>query len=208
MASTTALELEPGPAVFYGVRPSWKHLWEQAKREGRDWYYADNSVFDCVRERQFRVTRNAIQHTGLGKSDGKRFAALGISIKPMRGGSRVVIAAQSQEFMECVAEDPGWLERVSLSLSEQHGDVIVRTKQDKRPLLEDLKDAGLLVTWSSAAAVTAILEGVPVMCAPQCCVAYAGDRAAWAAVLADNQWTETEMHGGIAWRSLCERAGS
>jgi hypothetical protein len=33
---------------------------------GRDWYYIDNSYFDAVRERQFRVTKNAIQHTGQG----------------------------------------------------------------------------------------------------------------------------------------------
>jgi hypothetical protein len=195
--------LEPGAAMFYGVRPSVKHLWDQAKAEGRDWFYADNSLFDRVRERQFRVTKNAIQHTGLGESDGKRFAALGIEIKPMRSGEKVVLAAQSQEFMEVVAGDPGWLGRVSHNLREQYGErLIIRTKQEKRPLLEDLQNAGLLVTWSSAAAVTALLEGVRVMCAPQCCATYAGDRKNWAAVLSDNQWDLVEMRNGMAWRTL------
>lgn len=198
MAWTTAPELEPGPAAFYGVRPAWRHLWEQAKREGREWWYLDNAYFDVSRETSFRVARNAIQHTGLGESDGKRFAALGIKIKPMREGREVVIAAQSEEFMACVAGDPDWLER----MKRRFPDAIVRGKRETRRLLDDLKHAGLLVTWSSAAAVTALLEGVRVACAPECCATYANDRQKWAAVLADNQWTIEEMRDGTAWRTV------
>jgi hypothetical protein len=205
MANTTARALEPGAAAFYGVRAPWLHLWEQAKREGRDWYYLDNSYFDCARELQFRVTKNALQHTGRGVSDGKRFAALGIEIKPMReDGENVIVCPSSVEFMRAVAGDPGWLDRVTRNLRRQYksGCVIVRTKQEKRPLLVDLERARLLVTWASAAAVTALLQGVPVMCAPECCATYAQDRAPWAAVLADNQWTLAEIRNGTAWRTL------
>ncbi|MGP1675905.1 MAG: hypothetical protein ACTS6J_01950 [Burkholderiales bacterium] len=205
MASTTARELEPGPAAFYGVRPGWMHLWEQAKREGRDWYYLDNSYFDCARERQFRVTKNALQHTGRGESDGRRFASLGIKIKPMRtGGEDVIVCPSTPEFMQVVAGDPGWLDRVTRNLRRQYGAdrVIVRTKQDKRPLMDDLKNARLLVTWGSAAAVTALLEGVRVACAPECCATYADDRLRWASVLADHQWDLSEFANGTAWRAL------
>lgn len=205
IASVWSPRLEAGAAVFYGVRTGWRHLWAQAKEEGRDWYYIDNAYFDSTREVQFRITKNAIQHTGLGESDGKRFAALGVRVKPIRArGARVVVAAQSHEFMEIVAGDPDWLERVSRSVREQYGNenVIVRTKQEKRPLLEDLQVAQLLVTWSSAAAVTALLEGVRVACAPACCATNVIDREKWASVLADNQWTEDEIRGGMAWRAL------
>lgn len=210
MASTAARELEPGPAAFYGVRAPWLHLWEQAKREGRDWYWLDNSYFDCVRERQFRVTRNALQHTGLGASDGKRFAALGLPIKPMRAdGENIVICPASDEFMAVVAKDPAWLDRISKRCRAKYGAerVIVRRKQDKRPLLDDLAGCRLLVTWGSAAAVTALLEGVHVLCAPECCATHAGNRAKWAAVLADNQWSLDEFRDGTAWRALCVKAG-
>lgn len=207
VCTTIPARLEPGAAMFYGVRPAVAHLWMQAKAERRDWFYADNAYHDCARERQFRITKNAIQHTGQGESDGKRFDALGIEVKPMRtdGGAHAVIAAQSPEFMDVVAGDPGWLQRVSTNLRERYGDarVIVRTKREKRPLLADLKHAGLLVTWSSAAAVTALLEGVPVCCAPECCATYAGqDRKRWASVLADQQWTPEEIGKGIAWKTL------
>lgn len=191
--------------MFYGVRPAVAHLWRQAKEEGRDWYYADNSYFDVAREREFRITKNAIQHTGQGESDGRRFAALGLTLQPMKtDGACVVMCAQSAEFMDVVAGDPGWLQRVLGNLQERYGDprVIVRTKHEKRPLVEDLKRAGLLVTWSSAAAVTALLEGVKVMCAPECCATYCGDRVMWSKVLADNQWTIEEIARGDAWRVL------
>lgn len=212
MASTTARALEPGAAVFYGVRQPWMHLWEQAKREGRDVFWIDNSYFDCARERQFRVTKNALQHTGRGKSDGKRFRALGIEIKPMRtDGEDVIVCPSTPEFMQVVAGDPGWLDRVTRILRKRTkhgpGHVIVRTKQSRRPLLEDLRNARLLVTWGSAAAVTALLEGVRVACAPECCATYADDRQRWANVLADQQWSLEEMRKGIAWQMLCGTAG-
>jgi hypothetical protein len=197
-------ELGPGAAVFYGVRPSVKHLWEQAKRERRDWYYIDNAYFDPARETYFRVTKNAIQHTGTGESDGSRFAALGLDVKPMRDGVTVLVCPQSAEFMSAVAGDPGWRERVTRNLKRRYGErVIVREKGAARPLREDLAQAGLLVTWSSAAAVMALLDGVRVMCAPECAATFAGeDRRAWASVLADNEWTLEELAAGAAWRGI------
>lgn len=205
MASTTASKLLPGDAVFYGVRTGWAHLWEQAKREGRTWYYADNSFFDCVREKQFRVARNAVQHNGAGVSDGARFAALGIQIKPYaERGPLVVVCPPSDEFMQVVAGDPGWLRRTVEALRAKHGskNVVVRWKFDKRPLMADLEDAKLLVTWGSAAAVTATLEGIQVECSHQSCANSIGDRLQWARVLADNQWTLEEFRNGTAWRML------
>lgn len=194
MAWTTRRELLPGPAVFYGVRPAWKHLWEQAKREGRDWFFIDNAYFDCCRERYFRVTKNAIQHTGRGVSDGKRFSALGIPIRPMRAGRDYdLVCRQSDEFMRVVANDPHWCIRVITQLRAAGRYVVVRSKNEKRPLADDLRGACRLWTWSSAAAVTALLEGVPVTCSTQCCAHEVTDRAQWAAVLADNQFTLEEL---------------
>lgn len=196
-------ELAPGIAVFYGVRPAVAHLWEQARREGRDWIYIDNSLFDVCREGYFRCTKNAIQHTGAGKSDGRRFARLMLHVKPMRDdGEATLICVQSDEFMRVVAGEPDWLDRQLERWKGQR--VVVRRKQEKRPFLADLKYARRVVTWSSAAAVGALLEGVPAQCSPQC-AAYGvadQDRERWASVLADNQWTLEEMRRGDAWRAL------
>jgi hypothetical protein len=196
-------------SVFYGVRPKWKGLLEQAKHEGRTFWYADNSLFDCARERYFRIARNRLQPTGLGDSDGRRFDALGIDIKPMRDGENVILALQSDEFMACVAEAPYWSRNMTAKLQARHGKrLIVRNKGNRKPITEDLKNAGLLVTWSSASAVTALLEGVPVVCSPECCATYAGeDRRKWANVLADQQWTLDELRDGRLVREWAAQHG-
>lgn len=200
MAWTTARELLPGAAVFYGVRAGWAHLWEQAKREGRDWYYADNAFTDCVRERYFRIAKNRIQHDGRGESDGKRFAALALTVKPWRGGGDyVLVCAQSDEFMRVVAADPDWLKRTTAELRMPF---VVRHKRTARAFAADLARARCVVTWSSAAAVQALLEGVPVVCSDQCAAYRVGDRQKWVSVLADQQWDLSEIARGLAWQTL------
>lgn len=197
--------LKDGEAFFYGVRPMHAHLWAQCRTEGRTWWYADNSYFDASRERCFRVTRSAIQHDGSGESDGWRFGAQGLHVKPFRiAGSTVIACAQSEEFMRTVADDPDWLPREVEAQRAAGHQVLVRHKGERRPLVEDLARARLLLTWSSAAAVEALLAGIPVKCAPQCC-AYGiamDDRERWAGVLSDNQWSIPELASGAAWKAL------
>lgn len=196
MAWTTASELIPGTIpVFYGVRPAWQRLWEQAKAERRDWIYVDNAYFDSSRDKEYRVTLNAIQHGGKGLSDGKRFEGLGLLIKPPKVGGGIVLAcAQSAEFMAVVAKDPDWLPRMVTDARRRGERVLIRHKGEARPLWQDLERAKRLITWSSAAAVEAVLQGVAVECAPQCCAYRVGeDVRLWASVLADNQWTLGEL---------------
>lgn len=216
-------QLAPGPAMFYGVRSAWEHLWREALEQRRDWYYADNAYFDVARERYFRVTRNALQHSGAGHSDGRRLAALGIRPRPWRqGGRHILLCTQSAEFMATVARSPDWLSDTRDAL-RRYTDrpVIVRTKSDPEPLREALKDCWAVVTWSSAAAVEALMAGVPVCCSPASAAwrfssqlaaiespGTPDGREAWAAVLADNQWTLDEIRSGLAWRNLSTRAGS
>ena len=89
-------KLLPGPAAFYGVTPATKHLLEQAKLEGRDWYYLDNAYFHECRGTYYRVTKDRLQHDGTGQSDGKRFESLNLEVLPWRKpGAHVCIAAQS-----------------------------------------------------------------------------------------------------------------
>lgn len=202
VCATTPHALLDGDAFFYGVRPFNAHLWAQCREKGRTFFYCDNAYFDSTRERYFRVTRNAIQHTGRGRSDGQRFAALNIPVKPMRRlGSVVVAAAQSAEFMATVG-DPDWLPRRVSEFRAAGHQVLIRHKGEARPLKQDLERARLLVTWSSAAAVTALLEGVPVECSAQCCAHDVAERKTWAGVLADQQWTLREMERGICWKAL------
>lgn len=226
-------ELFPGAAFFYGVDESNVHLWRQVRRERREFFYCDNSYFDATRQNYFRVTKNRVQHEGVGNSDGRRFAALGIEVRDSQQNDDgpIVFCPQSDWFMRVIAEYPGaerpnaWLldaQREFLRVAPTHSELIRHWQPDKaklaRSLPDDLFGAWALVTYSSAAAVTALLAGIPVYCSDECaamplasvviddkphlCRYTVETRQRWASVLADNQWTLDEMRDGIAWATL------
>jgi hypothetical protein len=208
-------------SVFYGVNETNCEAWHRA--DGDRWYI-DNAYFDTTRQTYFRITKNATQHSGLGKSDGMRFRSLGIPINPWRKGSHIVVVQQSESFMRHVAKYySDYVADAIVKLSDlTDRSILVRLwnrnkHQAGESLLDDLRGAHALVTHSSAAAVTALLEGVPVA-VDRTSAAYpmAGsiddieslprlDRENWAGVLADNQWTLDEMRNGTAWLMLNEQ---
>lgn len=221
--ATGSPRLLSGPAFFYGVDSSNEHLWLEARADpGRVWYYADNSFFDSARGKYFRVSKNRLQHCGYGTSDGERFRALGIEMKPWReAGDHVVVCPQSDHFMRTIVGFRGdWTREIvgALKTLTSRPVVVREWQRDKgkaaKTLPADLDGAHALITWSSAAAVTAVLAGVPVVVGGDCAAApMAGqmfkldqlprkDRENWAGVLADQQWTLDEFARGDAWRAL------
>lgn len=210
-----------GPAMFYGVNDTNIGVWRECRRAGQEFYFCDNGYFDTGRGSYFRVTRNALQHHGLGRSDGKRFASLGVQIEPWRSGEHVVVCLQSDTFMRIHAHRSSDA-IVAAVRSRTKRLVRVRKWSANKPLLGDslrkeLAGAHCLVTWSSASAVQAILSGVPAICLGASAASpMAGSslgeletpprpdgREMWAGVLADNQWTLTEIREGLACRATC-----
>jgi hypothetical protein len=205
--------------VFYGVDASNVKEWDRVRKAGATWYYIDNSYFDRARGDYFRVTRNAVQHSGAGDSDGKRFDALHVEIKPWRrGGEYALFCPQSDSFMTHVAKHKGdWLAEHLEFHARLFPEIPARVRawnRDKRvavaTLEDDLERAAMLVTYSSAAAVTAVLGGVGVHAHPTSpahmrsaeALTSNADRRQWAGVLADNQFTINEMKEGKAWAAL------
>lgn len=205
-------------SVFYGVDDSNMDAWLSSKE---NFWYIDNSYTDPQRGTHFRVTHNALQHSGRGISDGSRFRALGIEIKPWRrSGTHIVLCPQSQSFMRLVGYYGDWTADTVVFLNKvSERPIRIRLwSPDKVKMAETLQDdlrcAYCLVTHSSAAAVTAVLAGVPAICTGTCAASpMAGtladvddlpmrDRERWAGVLADNQWALDEMRNGTAWRML------
>lgn len=223
-----ATRLMEGPAFFYGIDESNQRIWDEVRKNAaQEFYYCDNSYFDDSRQQYFRITKNRLQHSGQGTSNGKRFDALDIKIKPMReAGEHIVVCPQSDTFMKNIVgyrgnwtqdamEDLKRLTKRPLRLRLWSGD----KARLAATLGEDLLGAHALITWSSAAAISAILAGVPAICSNQCAAAPVAEpsidnieapmfyspldvRRQWAGVLADNQWTLDEMRRGVAWEAL------
>jgi hypothetical protein len=189
--------------VFYGVNESNLDAYRAAVRSGLDVYCVDNSAFDCVRGVQFRVTKNRYHHDGRGETDGRRFAALGLTVaEPRAGGLWRLLVEQSPSYMACVAKDPNWL-------TKNAGDMAVLLRpwnRDKKAAAAGLSFDGvrLTITHSSAAAVESLLAGVPVLVSPMspCYGVATEDRLRLFGVLADNQYDLAEMCSGFAWSRL------
>lgn len=211
--------------VFYGVDSTNINDWRGCCARGETWWYVDNSYFDKTRGSYFRITKGALQHSGEGQSNGQRFKSLALEIRPWREyGEHIVICPQSESFMRDIA---GWkndwqAEAIRVMLISTHRGLKIRPwERDKAKaaatLQGDLVNAWALVTYSSAAAVTALLEGVPVACNAGACHSmgvqaldiedplYPPDRERFFGVLADNQWTLSEIKDGTAWKWLNER---
>lgn len=202
--------------VFYGVTEGNLDAWRKVTERGLPYWYIDNSYFDKVRGVQFRVTKNALQHSGISfDTTGERFAALGVEVQPERTVTsvvpRVLAVHQSDQFMNLIVRNPHWMSH-TLALMPEFGMAQHRRwASDKVKLSQTLQQAfaevDLVVTHSSAAAVGAVLAGLQVVVSHMS-AAYAiytkaeWDRRQWAGVLADNQFTLDEMKDGTAWHML------
>lgn len=210
LASTDADVLLPGDCAFYGVRPGWSRLWLQAKSEGRNIYYLDNSFFDADRESKFRVAKNCIQQTVFPEPVGIAEVARWRS-----DGEHVVVCPQSTEFMRTVCDwHNDWVTTVTTALRKRTTrELRVRRKGDRRSLQDDLKGAWACVVHTSAAAVEALLAGVPVFCTGDCAALACGTkdlgliespvlpegRERLIAQLRMAQWSLEQMARGEAW---------
>lgn len=173
------------------------------------------------------------RHELMRPSTGERFRKLGIVIKPWRDNpaGKIIVCPQSDSFMKSTLGRPGnWTLDTQLKLRGWgYGPErwLVRPWERNKTLAyqtlhEQLRGAALVVTWSSASAITALLEGVPAISESGAAHALTGglsaqhvlnprrpsieERTRFCAVLADNQFTLDEFRDGTAWRWL-ERNG-
>lgn len=218
-------DLKENAAVFYGVNETNIEHWREVRRFRRPYYSIDNSYFDQTRgfkepHAQFRITKGAFQvKANELKSDGSRFAALGIKLQPWRhptATSHTLVCQQSDAFMRDIAQYPGDWSKDTLQSMAHASPVMFRAwGRDKlkatSSLPHDLENAHLLVTHSSAAAVTALIHGVPVRVSSMSALWGCpfdttddadGGRFAALGVLADNQWSLDEIRQGKAWACL------
>lgn len=204
----------PGAAwAGFGSPKTWTSL-QAIRRAGGTWYFGDHGYFG--RGEYYRITKNAFQHDGRGEPD---YSRLRLKPKPWRtSGSHVVVCPPD----DAIAELRGfnvetWLRNVRKRLKQNTDrEIIIRDRHAQTSLLKDFADAWALVTWASNAAVEALMEGVPVFCTDDCAAQvmglsdpvnieyprYPDNREEWAAVLAANQFTMSEIAAGVAWSKL------
>lgn len=104
------------------------------------------------------------QHNGAGQwriGGNERWDSLGVMLEPWRsGGKERIILGQRGIGSSEVRSPHQWAERTRARIG---GRIRAHPGKDEiKPLEEDLRDAACVVTWGSAAALRALLMGVPV----------------------------------------------
>ena len=208
-------DFEPGtPWAGFGSPQSWDGFVKTIKAR-ETFYYGDHAYFG--RGKFYRVTKNAMQHTGIGSPDFDRLKPFYEAAKPWKKDGRVIVVCpQSDGFHHRMGyQGDEWLQNVLRKLAMfSDRPVIVHGKRDKLPLAHYLTKAHALVCHTSNSAVEALMAGVPVFCTGDCPASHMGlsdpvnverpyfpeCRMEFAAPLAANQWTLDEIRNGDCWR--------
>lgn len=209
----------PGPMAIWGSPKRWELL-QRAIRLGVEWFYMDHAYFG--RGRYFRITRNAYQHDGTGNASPERFAEFNRPVQPWRtDGRHVLICPNSATYFGLFGMNVHiWVKEVCDVIGAHcRRPVRIRWKGDPQPIEHDLKDCWAVVSFSSAAALDALIAGVPVFVLAGFASAYRfglpdlshieqpvypDGREQFLWNLADNQWTLDEIREGVAWEALRE----
>lgn len=224
-------KLNTAPAVFRGVTKR-KHM-EACRDAGRDFYYIDTGYIGNGRKKTYhRITRNDMQNLGpVVHRPRDRLAITGVGPRKFRPGRNILLAPPSQKLLMCYNIDLDiWLEDTIAKLRlYTDREIIVRNKQSRsvRQSTDTMemaleRDVHCLVTFSSIAAVEAILCGKPaITLGPSIAntitsrdlkdiekpyIPSLDEVEEWLAHVAYCQFTEAEMRDGTAWRILNENS--
>lgn len=123
----------------------------------------NNPLGNDLHGRSYSLARRHVAITGgeIVEGDADRWDSWGINAQPWRtGGREVVVLGQRGIGHPNVRSPDGWAEKVARKVG---GRVRVHPGTGPAvPLADDLRHASAVVTWSSAAALQALLLGVPV----------------------------------------------
>ena len=136
-----------------------------------------------------------------------------------RDGKHIVVAHTLPDYWDVRGLPTDWSHRIAGQL-KRYTDrpIVVRDKESKKPLHEELAGAHALVTHGSIAAVEAVAMGYPVFVDPSSAAApvgltdlaqiespvYPEDRMPWLRSLCYSQFNEDELVDGTLWRLIGE----
>jgi hypothetical protein len=222
-AALDRLPVEITPVI--GCSPELTLLIAKWRQEGRQFVYWDRGmvrrVFATWLPRgenggYYRWTINAFQMKSIRDVPGDRWDAMRTDVLPWRkNGRHIVIAAPTRtycRFHRCESWIADTIDALARVTDRQ---LIIRDKESKRPLQDDLKDAHALVTHASIAAVESVILGTPVFVHPDSAAALVGqtdlkkienpvypDREPWLRSLSYSQFSESELVDGTLWKLL------
>ncbi len=208
-----------------GCSPELRYLIDQWIARKRQYIYWDRGyarrVFATWLPRgenggYYRWHRNSYQMQSIRERPDDRWNALKTEARPWaRNGKHIVIAAPTHTY-SAFHTLRDWTDNTIDALSRvTDRRLVIRGKETKRPLQNDLEGAHALVAHGSNAAVEAAILGCPVFVHPDSAAALVGltdlqqierpvypERQPWLNALAYSQFNEAELCDGTLWRLL------
>jgi hypothetical protein len=214
-----------------GCTPALRPYYEKWKATGRDFIYWDRGylrrVFATWLPRgsdmgiaggYYRWHLNSFQMQEVRDvpDDRWKFLKLDNSINPWnKSGSHIVVADTLPDYWNLFC-DENWCKRTVEELKQYTSrKIVIRDKESKRPLYEELKNAHCLVAHGSIAAVESVIMGCPVFVSGISAAKFMGqtdfskietpvypDRQKWLHALAYSQFNEKELVDGTLWKLL------
>lgn len=164
----------------------------------------------------YRWHINSYQMTKIRDVPDDRWVAMQTPMEPWhRGGGHIVIAAPTRTYSK-FHETQSWIADTIDALARvTDRQLVIRDKEQKRPLQADLAGAHALVTHGSNAAVEAVICGCPVFVHPDSAAALVGltdlkqieapvypERQPWLNSLCYSHFNERELVDGTLWKLM------
>jgi hypothetical protein len=209
-----------------GCHPPLKDMVEGWQARGRDFIVWDRGycrrIFSTWLPRAtsgtgfYRWTVNAYQMKAIRDVPDDRWRALHQPVSPWaKSGRHIVVCMPTQPYTALHGTER-WTDQTVEALNKlTDRPIVIRSKESKRPLADELAGAHALVTHGSNAANEAVVLGCPVFVDRSCAAALVGktdlreieapaypDRQPWLNSLAYSQYSEAELTDGTLWRLI------
>jgi hypothetical protein len=217
--------LPPDIIPIVGCSPELRETIARWRSAGRTFVYWDRGYWDRVfatwlprgaNGGMYRWHVNSFQLQALRDVPADRYEARKPPVKDwQRNGRHIVIAAPTRTYAKFHGTRDWIADTIDALARVTDRQLVIRDKESKRPLQDDLEGAHCLVTHGSIAAVESVILGCPVFVHQDSAAALVGrtdirmvekpsypDRDLWLRSLACSQWNETELCDGTLWRSL------
>lgn len=219
------LDLPDDIVPIVGCTPALRPLIDEWAARNRTWVYWDRGfvrrVFATWLPRgdhggYYRWHVNAFQMQSIRDVPDDRWKRLQTEVKPWaKSGRHIVIAAPTFPYSAFHRTERWTDETIDALARVTDRPLMVRGKESKRPLWEDLKGAHCLVSHGSNAANEAVILGCPVFVDKSCAAALVGktdlkeiekpaypERQPWLNALAYSQFNEAELVNGTLWKLI------
>lgn len=231
--------------VSWGILRGSDLLIKKAMTEEKDFIYIDHAYFNPGHRGEssfYRVVKNELQLTHFTKPWKRmddRIKKFGIELKPWRKtGRNIIVCPPTQPISHLYDLSDEWLKNTIIKISQvSDRPIIIRRKPGEvdldlskgyaLPIMnyvkeenvtsfeELLEDAYVVVAFNSSAAITAIINGIPVIVDKTSSASYVGktsildidnlyygDRWDWLGRLSYGQVSPEEMRSGFMWDIL------